>query len=53
MMFRTRTRRECTFPHKEIVLRKEEEMSDVWLRRGGEFFALVAALLLLTSLVEA
>jgi hypothetical protein len=52
-VFRTRTRRECTFPHEEVVLRKEAEMSEVWLRRGAEVFALVAALLLLTSLVEA
>jgi hypothetical protein len=32
---------------------KEAEMSIVWLRRGFEVLALVAALLLLISLVEA
>ncbi len=32
---------------------KEAEMSVLWLRRGAETVALVAALLLLISLVEA
>ena len=37
----------------KIFLRKEAEMSVVWLRRGFEFVALMAALLFVTSLVEA
>jgi len=41
------------FPFRKEAKKKEAEMSIVWLRRGFEVLALVAALLLLTTLVEA
>jgi len=34
---------------KDLPSRKEAKMSGVWLRRGFEFLALAAALLLLTN----